>query len=270
MPATRTSGTASASGSGGLVKGSLVPKDCQQSPGNREESGCASCQAQSQRPPYMGSNTDCTCSQAGLRMDGSPRKPGLRGPHRPSVMWSSDPGFPSSPPSPSRETPAWHSRIPLAGVDTPVSDHAAVRLRTTPQTPGSCRHWVGGGGDRSEAKPAATGTGACPAPELSCLITQRAAGGSEEQLVTCPLSPHPPPRPLSPYSSLQPWKWVSGPRYYRAERPLTPTLQAYTEGSRGAAHWGPRGQAEMVSQQLCRGLNDPPQFTFFSLSLPRL
>lgn len=54
----RTLGTFSASGPGRMVKGSLVPKDCQQSPGNREESGCASCQAQPQYPPYTGSNTD--------------------------------------------------------------------------------------------------------------------------------------------------------------------------------------------------------------------
>lgn len=203
MPVPRTLGTASASGPGRMVKGSLVPKDYQQSPGNKEESGRASCQAQPQSSPYTGSNTDCSCSQAGLQTDGSLRKPGLRSPHRPSVMWSSGPGLPPFPPPPSRETPAWHSRIPLAGVDTLVSDHATMRLRTTPRPLAPvATGWEAG--DRSEAKPVAAGTGACPAPELSCLITQGAAGGSGEQLVICPLSSHPPPLPLSPYSSLQP------------------------------------------------------------------
>ena len=193
-----------------MVKGSLVPKDCQQSPGNREESGCASCQAQPQCPPYVGSNTDCTCSQAGLRMDGCPRKPGLRGPHRPSVMWSSDPGFPYSPPSPSRETPAWHSRIPLAGVDTPVSDHAAVRLRTTPQTPGSCRHWVGGGGPvRGQAR----GCRDWRLPGTRAFLPHypggcRRVGGAAGNLPAIPPPPTPAPEPLLFPAALEMGLWA--------------------------------------------------------------
>lgn len=210
MPVPRTLGTASASGPGRMVKGSLVPKDYQQSPGNKEESGRASCQAQPQSPPYTGSNTDCSCSQAGLQTDGSSRKPGLWSPHRPSVMWSSGPGLPPFPPPPSRETPAWHSRIPLAGVDTLVSDHATMRLRTTPRPLAPvATGWEAGGQVRGQAR----GCRDWRLPGTRAFLPHypggcRRVGGAAGNLPTILPPPTPAPEPLLFPAALEMGLWA--------------------------------------------------------------
>ena len=131
-----------------MVKGSLVSKDCQQSPGNREESGCANFQAQPQYPPYTGSNTDRYLQPSQTPDGRQPQEAWVLGP----TQALSDVEQRPWPPPPSRETPAWHSHIPLAGVDTPVSDQAAVRLRTTPRPLAPvATGWEAGGRVRGQA-----------------------------------------------------------------------------------------------------------------------
>ena len=158
----KTSGTFSASGPGGMVKGSLVPKDCQQSPGNREESGCASCQAQPQYPPYTGSNTDQYLQPSRTPDGRQPQEAWVLGP----TQALSD--VEQQPWPPPFSSPA-QQRDPSLALTHPPCRGGYTRLRSCrreaenhPQTPGSCCHWVG-----------SRGTGQRPSPRLQGLAPAR-------------------------------------------------------------------------------------------------
>lgn len=89
-------------------------------------------------------------------------------------------GGPQPPPTSQQRPQCATHASPLQAVGTSLSDQAggAMKPRTAPRpgAPDATRGSGERGGDGSVATPAAARTGALPAPVLSCLITQRAAG----------------------------------------------------------------------------------------------